>query len=248
MTAFLELRGVVKDFGQHRVIDRVNLEIDRHAVVSLIGASGSGKSTLLRCLNGLEDIQDGEILLDDEVISGVGIDHVALRRRIGMVFQSYNLFPHMTVLENCSIAPVVTGRFSRGDARDRAYAMLDRVGMKEKAASYPDQLSGGQQQRVAIARTMLMQPEVLLLDEITSALDPELVIEVLDLVRDLARQGMTMLLTTHEMSFAREISTKVCFLHKGSILEEGPPEKIFGAPENAVTKSFLRRVLEANHL
>ncbi len=165
-----------------------------------------------------------------------------------MVFQSYNLFPHMSVLDNCTVAPVTTGSCSRADAEARALAMLERVGMRDKAKSFPDQLSGGQQQRVAIARTMIMQPEVLLLDEITSALDPELVMEVLDLVRDLAKQGMTMLLTTHEMSFAREISDKVCFLYAGRILEEGPPEQVFGAPREAATQSFLRRVTAAGRL
>lgn len=244
----IELQGIGKSYGAFRVIDGIDLDIQRHSVVSLIGASGSGKSTLLRCLNGLEDIQDGEIRLDGEVISGLGIDHVALRRRIGMVFQSYNLFPHMSVLGNCTVAPVITGACGREEAEARALAMLERVGMRDKAKAFPDQLSGGQQQRVAIARTMIMQPEVLLLDEITSALDPELVMEVLDLVRDLAQQGMTMLLTTHEMSFAREISDKVCFLFKGRILEEGPPEEVFGAPREAATQSFLRRVTAAGRL
>ena len=196
----------------------------------------------------MEDIQQGQIRFDGEVISGLGIDHVALRRRIGMVFQSYNLFPHMSVLDNCTVAPVTTDSCSRAEAEARALAMLERVGMRDKAKSFPDQLSGGQQQRVAIARTMIMQPEVLLLDEITSALDPELVMEVLDLVRDLAKQGMTMLLTTHEMSFAREISDKVCFLYAGRILEEGPPEQVFGAPREAATQSFLRRVTAAGRL
>jgi polar amino acid transport system ATP-binding protein len=242
MNVLLELRGVVKDYGSVRVIDHVDLQVEPHSVVSLIGASGSGKSTLLRCLNGLEEIQEGEVVLDDEVVSGSGVDYVALRRRIGMVFQSYNLFRHMSVLRNCTVAPVTTGLCDRHEAEERSLEMLDRVGMRAKAASFPDQLSGGQQQRVAIARAMLMRPKVLLLDEITSALDPELVLEVLDLVRDLARQGMTMLLTTHEMSFAREISNLVCFLHNGRILEQGPPEKIFGAPEHPATKSFLRNI------
>lgn len=241
----VELLGIGKSFGSADVIKGVDLEISRHSVVSLIGASGSGKSTLLRCVNGLENIQRGKILFDGEVISGEGIDHVVLRRRIGMVFQSYNLFPHMSVLRNCTVAPLTTGTCDRKEAEARALAMLERVGMGDKADAFPDQLSGGQQQRVAIARTMIMQPQVLLLDEITSALDPELVMEVLDLVRDLAKQGMTMLLTTHEMSFAREISDKVCFLHDGRILEEGPPEQVFGAPREAPTQSFLRRVTAA---
>jgi polar amino acid transport system ATP-binding protein len=246
--SFIELKGIGKSYEKFRVIDGIDLDIARHSVVSLIGASGSGKSTLLRCLNGLEAIQEGEIRLDGEVISGLGIDHVALRRRIGMVFQSYNLFPHMSVLGNCIVAPVTVGSCSREEAEARALAMLERVGMRDKAKAFPDQLSGGQQQRVAIARTMIMQPDVLLLDEITSALDPELVMEVLDLVRDLAKQGMTMLLTTHEMSFAREISDKVCFLYAGRILEEGPPEEVFAAPREAATQSFLRRVTAAGRL
>ncbi|NEI73996.1 ATP-binding cassette domain-containing protein [Rhizobium lusitanum] len=244
----IELKGIGKSYGKLRVIDGIDLDIPRHSVVSLIGASGSGKSTLLRCLNGLEDIQQGQIRFDGEVISGLGIDHVALRRRIGMVFQSYNLFPHMSVLDNCIVAPVTTHSCSRTEAEARALTMLERVGMRDKAKAFPDQLSGGQQQRVAIARTMIMQPEALLLDEITSALDPELVMEVLDLVRDLAMQGMTMLLTTHEMNFAREISDKVCFLHAGRILEEGPPEQVFGSPREAATRSFLRRVTAAGRL
>lgn len=244
----IELKGIGKSYGKLRVIDGIDLDIPRHSVVSLIGASGSGKSTLLRCLNGLEDIQQGQIRFDGEVISGLGIDHVALRRRIGMVFQSYNLFPHMSVLDNCTVAPVTTHSCSRTEAEARALTMLERVGMRDKAKAFPDQLSGGQQQRVAIARTMIMQPEALLLDEITSALDPELVMEVLDLVRDLAKQGMTMLLTTHEMNFAREISDKVCFLHAGRILEEGPPEQVFGSPREAATQSFLRRVTAAGRL
>jgi len=244
----IELKGIGKSYGKFRVIDGIDLDIQRHSVVSLIGASGSGKSTLLRCLNGLEHIQEGQIRLGGEVISGLGIDHVALRRRIGMVFQSYNLFPHMSVLGNCTVALVTTGSCGREKAEARALAMLERVGMRDKAGAFPDQLSGGQQQRVAIARTMIMQPDVLLLDEITSALDPELVMEVLDLVRDLAKQGMTMLLTTHEMSFAREISDKVCFLYSGRILEEGPPEQVFSNPREAATQSFLRRVTAAGRL
>jgi polar amino acid transport system ATP-binding protein len=248
MDALIELKGVGKSYGHARVIDGIDLDIPRHSVVSLIGASGSGKSTLLRCLNGLEEVQEGEIRFDGEVISGPGIDHVALRRRIGMVFQSYNLFPHMSVLRNCTVALTTTGACGRSEAEERAMAMLERVGMRDKAGSFPDQLSGGQQQRVAIARTMIMQPQVLLLDEITSALDPELVIEVLDLVRDLAKQGMTMLLTTHEMSFAREISDKVCFLYGGKILEEGPAEQVFGSPREVATQSFLRRVTAAGRL
>lgn len=242
MTPLISLRNVVKYYGPTRVIDGIDLDIDRHNVVTLIGASGSGKSTLLRCINALEDIHDGEILLDQQVISGAGVNRVAVRRRVGMVFQSFNLFPHMTVLKNCTLAPVRTGTCSTAQAQDRAMTMLERVGLASKASAYPDQLSGGQQQRVAIARTMIMEPEVLLLDEITSALDPELVMEVLDLVRDLANKGMTMLLTTHEMAFARQISDIICFLHKGKILERGPAEAIFGNPRQTATQAFVRRV------
>jgi polar amino acid transport system ATP-binding protein len=221
---------------------------DSHEVVCLIGASGSGKSTLLRCINGLETIEGGEIRFEGDVVSGPGVNYVELRRRIGLVFQSFNLFPHMSVLRNVTLAPIKIGGLSRAQAEERARTLLRRVGLEEKATAYPDQLSGGQQQRVAIARSMAMEPKVLLLDEITSALDPELVNEVLRLVRDLAQQGMTMIIATHEMGFAREVANTVCFLHEGQILEMGPPEQIFERPREPRTQAFLGRVLEAGKI
>ncbi|MEH1015829.1 amino acid ABC transporter ATP-binding protein [Micromonospora sp. CPCC 206060] len=243
--AFIEFDEVTKRYGDLTVLDKVDLTVGRHEVVTLIGASGSGKSTLLRCVNGLEDVQGGQILLDGDVVSGEGVDLVGLCRRVGIVFQSYNLFPHMTVLRNCTLTPVRAGVASKAEAEANARAMLDRVGLRDKADAYPSQLSGGQQQRVAIARAMLMRPQALLLDEITSALDPELVIEVLNLVRELASDGITMMMTTHEMPFAREISSKVCFLHRGVILEQGPPEQIFESPTAPELRSFLRKIHEA---
>ncbi|MEU7000720.1 amino acid ABC transporter ATP-binding protein [Nonomuraea sp. NPDC046570] len=244
-TAYVELEQVTKSYGDHKVLDRVDLSVGRHEVVTLIGASGSGKSTLLRCVNGLEAIQGGRISLNGDVISGEGVDLVRLRRRVGIVFQSFNLFPHMSVLRNCTLTPIRAKVANKAQAEADARVMLARVGLKDKVDAYPDQLSGGQQQRVAIARAMLMRPEVLLLDEITSALDPELVIEVLNLVRELAGDGITMMMTTHEMSFAREISSSICFLHKGTILEQGRPEEIFDAPRSPELKTFLRKIHEA---
>ncbi|MEV0810353.1 amino acid ABC transporter ATP-binding protein [Micromonospora sp. NPDC050200] len=243
--AFIECDEVTKRYSDLTVLDKVDLTVGRHEVVTLIGASGSGKSTLLRCVNGLENVQGGRILLDGDVVSGEGVDLVRLRRRVGIVFQSYNLFPHMTVLRNCTLTPVRAGVAGKAEAEANARAMLDRVGLRDKADAYPSQLSGGQQQRVAIARAMLMRPQALLLDEITSALDPELVIEVLNLVRELASDGITMMMTTHEMPFAREISSKVCFLHRGVILEQGPPEQIFESPTAPELRSFLRKIHEA---
>ena len=243
--ALLEIDAVRKCYSDDEVLKGVSLSVDSHEVVCLIGASGSGKSTLLRCINGLETIEDGEIRFEGDVVSGPGVNFVELRRQIGLVFQSFNLFPHMSVLRNVTIAPVKIGGVSRAAAEERARVLLRRVGLEEKANAYPDQLSGGQQQRVAIARAMAMEPKVLLLDEITSALDPELVNEVLRLVRDLAEQGMTMVIATHEMSFAREVANTICFLHDGQILEMGPPAQIFEAPREKRTQSFLRGVLEA---
>ena len=245
MTRLLEIDSVPKCYGQEEGLKGVSLSVDKHEVICLIGASGSGKSTLLRCINGLETIEEGEIRFEGDVVSGAGVDYVALRRKIGLVFQSYNLFPHMNVLRNVTIAPVKIGGVSRQAAEQRALTLLRRVGLEEKATAYPDQLSGGQQQRVAIARAMAMEPEVLLLDEITSALDPELVNEVLRLVRDLAEQGMTMVIATHEMSFARQVANTVCFLDNGRILEMGPPKQLFEAPREKRTQSFLSRVFEA---
>ena len=241
-TARLRLTGVAKSFGERRVLDGIDLDIDQGTVTCLIGASGSGKSTLMRCLNLLESIDDGTILLDGIDISEPGIDPDPVRRRIGMVFQSFNLFPHLSILDNVAVGPRrVLGR-DRRTARDEASALLGRFGLGDHATAYPDQLSGGQQQRVAIARSMAMTPDVLLLDEVTSALDPELVGEVLDVVRDLRAGGMTMVMATHEMAFAREIADRVCFLDGGRIVEQGPPEAIFGAPREPRTRQFLQRV------
>jgi polar amino acid transport system ATP-binding protein len=246
--AFLEIKSVHKRFGQLQVLRGVDMSVTEHQVVCLIGPSGCGKSTLLRCINGLEEIQGGEIKLEGDRVSGRGIDVNRLRREVGIVFQSFNLFPHMRVIENVTLSPMKVLGFSRKDARDRAMALLRRIGLEAKAEEYPDRLSGGQQQRVAIVRALAMEPKLLLLDEITSALDPELVSEVLNIVRDLARQGMTMLLATHEMGFAREVASKVCFLYDGVVHEEGPPEKIFGHPEHERTRAFLKRIIEAGRL
>jgi polar amino acid transport system ATP-binding protein len=246
--SFLEIKGLRKSYGTVEVLRGIDLTVEQHQVVCLIGASGCGKSTLLRCVNALEPIDEGQIRLDGEVVSGEGTDVDRLRRDVGIVFQSFNLFPHMRVLDNVTLGPRRIHRRSRGQAEAQALELLERVGLAGKAAAYPDQLSGGQQQRVAIVRALAMNPRVLLLDEITSALDPELVAEVLGIVRDLASEGMTMLLATHEMSFAREVAHTVCFLHEGVILEQGPPEQIFGAPTEPRTQAFLHRIIEAGRL
>jgi polar amino acid transport system ATP-binding protein len=248
MTAFIELRGVHKSFGDNEVLRGVDLSIDEHQVVCLIGPSGCGKSTLLRCINALESIQDGEILIDGDRVSGRGVDVNALRADVGIVFQSFNLFPHMSVLDNVSLAPRKVLKLDKDEAEDRAYGLLNRIGLGEKAHEFPDRLSGGQQQRVAIVRALAMQPRVMLLDEVTSALDPELVSEVLTLVSQLASEGMTMLLATHEMGFAREVSSKVVFLYQGLIEEEGPPEQMFNDPHSDRTRAFLRSIIEAKRL
>ena len=239
---FLEFDAVRKHYGDHEVLAGVDLSIEKHQVVTLIGASGSGKSTLLRCVNALESITSGQIRLDGDVVSGPGVDLNALRRRAGMVFQSFNLFPHMTVRENITLAPRKVLGLSRAEAEARADELLERVGLAERAHYHPDQLSGGQQQRAAIVRSLAMDPEVVLLDEITSALDPELVAEVLSIVRELARDGMTMMLATHEMGFAREVSDQVVFIEKGVILEQGPPEQVLVDPVEPRTREFLRAV------
>jgi polar amino acid transport system ATP-binding protein len=246
--AFLDIRDVHKEFGTVRVLRGVNLSVDEHQVVCLIGASGCGKSTLLRCINGLEPIQGGEIRLMDDRVSGPGVDVNRLRRDVGIVFQSYNLFPHMSVLENVTLAPIKVLKLAPAEAEARAMALLKRIGLEAKAHEYPDRLSGGQQQRVAIVRALAMEPKLMLLDEITSALDPELVSEVLNIVRDLAHQGMTMLLATHEMGFAREVASKVCFLSEGVVHEEGPPDQIFANPTQERTRAFLKRIIEAGRL
>src|SRR6195952_1983556 len=243
--AFLQLTGVHKHFGANHVLRGIDLGVDQHDVICLIGASGSGKSTMLGCVNALGEIDEGRIDLDGSRISGLGVDVDALRARVGIVFQSFNLFPHMTVVDNITLAPRKVLGTAAKVARDRAMNLLERVGLAEKAKEYPDRLSGGQQQRVAIVRALAMDPDLLLLDEITSALDPELVAEVLSIVRDLTEVGMTMIIATHEMGFAREVATKVCFLDGGCILEEGAPEQIFTRPTEARTRSFLARVLDA---
>jgi polar amino acid transport system ATP-binding protein len=245
---FLQISDVHKRYGDHPVLRGVSLEVAKHEVVCLIGASGSGKSTLLRCINALEPIQQGEIRVDGDVVSGQGVDVNRLRRNVGMVFQSYNLFPHMSVLRNVTLAPVKIGGKSKAEAEHQALALLDRVGMKNKAGAYPDALSGGQQQRVAIVRALASSPQVLLLDEVTAALDPELVGDVLAIVRELAQDGLTMLLATHEMGFAREVASQVCFLHEGQILERGTPEQIFEDPQKDRTRQFLSRVLLSGRL
>jgi polar amino acid transport system ATP-binding protein len=248
MTPKVALRGVVKEFGANRVLDRIDLDIADGAAVALIGASGSGKSTLLRCINLLEPIDDGFIELGGVDISEPGLDPNPIRRRIGMVFQSFNLFPHMRVIDNVTLAPRKLNRGTTADIHARAMALLQRLGLADKASAYPDRLSGGQQQRVAIARSLAMEPEVMLLDEITSALDPELVGEVLDVVRDLRRSGMTMVLATHEMAFAREIADVVHFLDAGRIVESGPPAQVLGDPIEPRTREFLARVVSAGRL
>lgn len=248
MTPKVELSGVRKSFGANVVLDGVNLTAAAGEVVSLIGASGSGKTTLLRCVNLLEPVDDGRILLDGDDIAAVGVDPNPVRRRIGIVFQSFNLFPHMSVERNVSLALTEVLRQPRDQARDTVRGLLERLGLADKATAYPDQLSGGQQQRVAIARALALGPEVLLLDEVTSALDPELVGEVLDVVRELRGSGITMLIATHEMGFAREISDRVCFLSGGSVVESGPPAQVFGAPADPRTRQFLARVIASGRL
>ncbi|MFO1036524.1 MAG: amino acid ABC transporter ATP-binding protein [Geminicoccaceae bacterium] len=246
--ALVEIKQVHKRYGQFEVLKGIDLDVEAHAVVCLIGPSGCGKSTLLRCINGLEPIQEGEIRLHDDRVSGPGVDLDLLRRDVGIVFQSYNLFPHMTVLENITLAPVQVRGVSRKEAEERAMQLLARIGLEAKAKEYPDRLSGGQQQRVAIVRALAMEPMVLLLDEITSALDPELVAEVLGIVRQLAREGMTIIMATHEMGFARDVASKVCFLDGGIVHEEGPPERIFKDPTSERTRGFLKRIIEAGRL
>ena len=245
---FLEMINVEKNFGPVQVLRGVNLKAEEHQVICVIGPSGCGKSTLLRCINQLEAIQGGEIRLEGDRVSGPGVDVNRLRQQVGIVFQSFNLFPHMTVLENVTLAPQKVLKQSKAEAIDRAMTLLTRIGMDEKAREYPDRLSGGQQQRVAIVRALAMEPRLMLLDEITSALDPELMAEVLNIVRDLVAQGMTMLLATHEMGFAREVASKICFLHQGVVHEEGPPEQIFGDPAQERTRTFLKRIIEAGRL
>jgi polar amino acid transport system ATP-binding protein len=244
----IEIVDIHKRYGEHTVLDGLRLNVDEHQVVCLIGPSGCGKSTLLRCINGLEQIDEGEILIRGDRMTGAGVDINALRRDIGIVFQSFNLFPHMTVLHNVTLAPINVLGMDRHEAEAKAMGLLKRIGLEHKANAFPDRLSGGQQQRVAIVRALAMGPMLMLLDEITSALDPELVSEVLRMVRDLAAEGMTMLLATHEMAFAREVASKVCFLYEGRVHEEGPPQQIFDEPRNERTRAFLQRIVEAGRL
>lgn len=244
----ISLRNVVKRYGDHQVLNGISLDIDQGNIVTLIGPSGSGKSTLLRCINLLEPIDDGEILLDGSDISIPGLDANPIRRRIGMVFQSFNLFPHMSVLENITLSPTKTQGVSVTDAQARSMELLTRFGLADKAKSFPDQLSGGQQQRVAIVRALAVDPEVLLLDEITSSLDPELVGEVLDVVRELKATGMTIVLATHEMGFARDTSDVVCVLDGGSIIEQGNPHQVFTSPESPRAQEFLKRIISSGRL
>jgi polar amino acid transport system ATP-binding protein len=246
--SLVEIAGVEKRFGDHVVLQGVDLEVEEHEVVCLIGASGSGKSTLLRCVNALEPIDAGEIRIAGEPITGKGVDVDRLRCEVGIVFQSFNLFPHMSVLRNVTLGLREALHLSAKEAEERARPLLERIGLWDRRDDYPDRLSGGQQQRVAIVRALAMRPKVLLLDEVTSALDPELVAEVLDIVRELAAEGMTMLIATHEMPFARDVADRVCFLDAGHILEQGPPSQIFSTPQRERTATFLRRVIAAGRL
>ena len=245
MSAVIRDEGVTKAFGDRQVLRGVTLEVQEHRAVALIGASGSGKSTLLRCVDLLEEIDDGDVLLDGEVVTDPSVDEVAVRRRLGMVFQAYNLFPHMSVLDNVMLGCVRAQGMDRGEAESRARELLGRFGLEGREDDRPDDLSGGQQQRVAIVRAIAGRPRALLLDEVTSALDPELVAEVLEAVRELKEAGMTMLIVTHEMGFAREVADSLHFLHEGRIIEEGPPSTILDSPKEPETQKFLSRLLTA---
>jgi polar amino acid transport system ATP-binding protein len=244
----IRIEDLHKSFGPNEVLKGVDLSVATHEVVCLIGASGSGKSTLLRCANLLEPVDAGTIWLWGNRITGPGIDQNLVRRHIGIVFQSFNLFPHMTVLRNITLAPVKVSRTPRAQAEEEAQTLLDRFGLLGKAGDYPDRLSGGQQQRVAIVRALAMKPQIMLLDEVTSALDPELVAEVLDVIRELAASGMTMIIATHEMGFARDIARRVCFLEEGRIIEDAPPAELFSSPKDERTQRFLRRIVDAGRL
>jgi polar amino acid transport system ATP-binding protein len=244
----LSIEGLHKSFGKLEVLKGIDLAVAEHEVVCLIGASGSGKSTLLRCINLLEPIDHGRVVVEGEEITARGVDVNRIRRRIGIVFQSFNLFPHMSVLRNVTLAPIEALGLDRAEATGRATELLERFGLGDKKDEYPDRLSGGQQQRVAIVRALAMKPDVMLLDEVTSALDPELVAEVLNVIRELAAGGMTMVIATHEMGFARDIANRVCFLDAGVILEEGAPDAIFSAPREARTQRFLQSIIEAGRM
>jgi polar amino acid transport system ATP-binding protein len=247
-SAALVLEGVRKSFGKLEVLSGIDLAVAEHEVVCVIGSSGSGKSTLLRCINLIEPVDGGRILVEGEEITGRGVDVNRVRRRIGIVFQAFNLFPHMSVLQNVTLGPRVALGRPRVETDERAKELLTRFGLVDKIDDYPDRLSGGQQQRAAIVRALAMDPSLMLLDEVTSALDPELVWEVLEVIRELAAGGMTMLIATHEMGFAREIADRVCFLDAGVILEQGPPEQIFSAPREPRTQQFLQRIVAAGRL
>ncbi|HEX3327388.1 MAG TPA: amino acid ABC transporter ATP-binding protein [Actinomycetota bacterium] len=248
MNEALRVERLHKSFGRIEVLRGVDLVVAEHQVICLIGASGSGKSTLLRCINVLERIDSGRILVEGRDVTARGVDVNEIRRQIGIVFQAFNLFPHMSVLRNITLAPRDVLDLSRSEAEERAVALLERFGLGDKRDEYPDRLSGGQQQRVAIVRALAMQPRLMLLDEVTSALDPELVAEVLEVIRELATGAMTMVIATHEMAFARDIASRVCFLDDGMILEEGPPEQIFTEPREARTQRFLQRIIAAGRL
>jgi polar amino acid transport system ATP-binding protein len=244
----LRLEDVHKAFGRLEVLRGIDLSVAEHEVVGLIGASGSGKSTMLRCINLLEPIDRGRVLIEGEEITAPGVDVNRIRRRIGIVFQSFNLFPHMTVLRNITLGPVEASHLASRDASERAIELLERFGLVDKRDDYPDRLSGGQQQRVAIVRALAMDPDIMLLDEVTSALDPELVAEVLNVIRELAEGGMTMVIATHEMGFARDIANRICFLDEGVILEEGPPDQMFSSPSNERTRRFLQSIIDAGRM
>ncbi len=244
----LRLEGIHKSFGRLEVLKGIDLFVADHEVICVIGASGSGKSTMLRCINLLEPVDAGRITVRGEEITARGVDVNRIRRHIGIVFQAFNLFPHMTVLRNITLAPMQALDMSRADAQARAFELLGRFGLADKRDEYPDRLSGGQQQRVAIVRALAMRPDIMLLDEVTSALDPELVAEVLNVIRELAAGGMTMVIATHEMGFARDIAARVCFLDAGRILEEGPPERIFSAPREERTRRFLQSIIDAGRM
>jgi polar amino acid transport system ATP-binding protein len=248
MTAKVEVRDVVKTYDGKEVLSNVNLDVDEHQAVCLIGSSGSGKSTLLKCINLLVPVDSGEIFIDGQSITDPRVNPNEVRQKMGIVFQAFNLFPHMDVVKNITLGPIKVHGMSRDEAEARARELLDRFGLLDKAEEYPDRLSGGQQQRVAVIRALASQPELMLFDEVTSALDPELVAEVLGVIRDLKEEGMTMIIATHEMGFARDVADKVCFLHDGVFLETGPPEKIFTEPREPRTRQFLERIVEAGRL
>jgi polar amino acid transport system ATP-binding protein len=239
----IEVKELKKDFNNLTVLKGIDFTVDQSEVVCLIGPSGSGKSTVLRCLNKLEEIDGGHIYIDGENIGDSKINVNKLREKLGMVFQHFNLFPHLTVLQNITLAPIQLNRMSKNEADEKAFKLLEKVGLRDKANEYPDKLSGGQKQRVAIARALAMEPEIMLFDEPTSALDPEMVGEVLQVMKDLAKEGMTMMVVTHEMGFAREVADRVIFMADGYLVEEGTPEEIFGNPKNSRTKDFLSKVL-----